>query len=239
MDDWVREMSKPLANPKVAAVKGAYKTRQSALIARFAQAEFASRYRKLARAHSVDVMFTYAAAIRKSVFSEVGGFDPGFPVADNEDTDLSWRITEAGHVIAFNPKAIVYHRHPATLAGYLRKKFRRAYWRAYVYRRFPKKAWHDSYTPQTLKLQIGLVYLSIPCLVLTPFVTGSQLMLILLLAAFLVTSVPFMRSISLADRALYFAAPFLLLARASVLAAGLIAALPLLVKGDIHPKNAA
>ena len=137
--DWIKEMVAPFQSPGIAAVKGAYKTKQRSLVARFAQAEFEARYRQLAAAEYVDVVFSYSAGFRREVFRTIGGFDTSFPVADNEDTDLSYRVATAGYKIKFKPAAIIYHQHPATLKQYLRKKHSRAYWRVMVYKRFPAR----------------------------------------------------------------------------------------------------
>ncbi len=226
--NWVEEMTSAFADPQIAAVKGAYKTRQTELLARFAQAEFESRYRMLAKFEQVDVVFTYAAAFRQSVFSQMGGFDSGFPVADNEDTELSWRIVAAGHRIVFNPRAIVYHRHPATLRAYFAKKRSRGYWRIRVYRSFPGKAIRDTYTPQSLKAQVGLLLL----FVLTLAASGLAPWTLYGSAAcglgFFATAVPFLWHLPRDDRFLQLSSPFLLVARAAALGMGVVSAIPLL-----------
>ena len=153
---WVARMLAPFADPAVAGVKGAYRTRQRSLVARFAQVEFADRYRRQLRGPTIDLVDSYAAAFRRSVFVGAGGFDARFPAANNEDVELSYRLAEAGARLVFAPGAIVYHQHPATLRRYLRVKLGRGYWRVLVYRMYPGKALKDSYTPQVLKLQIAL-----------------------------------------------------------------------------------
>ncbi len=151
---FLEEMTLPFSNSSVVGVKGAYRTRQTGIWARFAQVEFMERYSKLSRSESIDFVDSYAAAFRKMVFTQVGGFDAHFPVANNEDVDLSYKIARLGHPMVFNPKAIVYHTHPDSMKIYLRLKFSRAYWRMLVYRKFPEKIVSDSYTPQSLKVQI-------------------------------------------------------------------------------------
>jgi GT2 family glycosyltransferase len=154
-EDWIEQMTKPFADETVVAVKGAYRTAQRSLTARFCQVEFEERFELLARAESIDMVDTYAAAFRAEVFRRMNGFDESFPVANNEDTDLSYRLSAAGHRMAFSPGAVVYHlRHPDTLRRYFRQKFWRGYWRMIVYRRHPGKMVQDTYTPQTLKFQV-------------------------------------------------------------------------------------
>lgn len=166
--EWLDEMTRPFARTDVVieGVKGAYRTEQKSVIAHFAQKEFESRYDKMSTADFIDFVDTYAAAFRRETFLRLGGFDTSFPVANNEDVEFSYRMAANGCTMVFNPKAIVYHTHPDTLYKYLRTKFGRAYWRMAVYRRFPEKMKSDSYTPQSLKLQILLSFLLLTSLVM-------------------------------------------------------------------------
>ena len=218
----------PFQSEQVSAVKGAYKTKQPELVARFAQTEFESRYRLLEKMDKVDVVFTYAAAIKKKVFWGVGGFDTSFPKADNEDTDLSYKIAK-DHTIIFNPKAIVYHKHPVSFNEYLTKKFSRGHWRMYVYKRFPEKAVQDSYTPQSLKLQIALAYLLLLSLVLLPVISWFKYLAYFSAVVFIITVIPFIVQIKNKSLDLLLAAPLLILLRAFVMGAGIISAIPRLI----------
>jgi len=171
-NNWIEEMVKPFDDPKVMAVKGAYKTNQSALTARFAQIEFEERFEMLKKVESIDMVDTYSAGYRRSIFLSFGGFDSSFPVANNEDTEFSYKMSQAGQRMVFNPNAIVYHlNHPDSIMRYARLKFWRGYWRMVVYRRYPSKMLRDSYTPQTLKTQILFLFLFLigfPLVWLTP-----------------------------------------------------------------------
>jgi glycosyltransferase involved in cell wall biosynthesis len=159
--DWVEQMVRPLGDPGVAGVKGAYRTRQREVVARLAQCEFEERYDRLARFPTIDFVDTYSAAFRLDAFRAAGGFDAAFPEANNEDVDLSYRLARAGHTLVFNRQAVVYHQHKADWQSYFRLKVRRGYWRMMVYRLHPGKAVHDSYTPQNLKAQIALLPLMV------------------------------------------------------------------------------
>ncbi len=172
-NNWIEEMVRPFDDPKVIAIKGAYKTNQKALIARFAQIEFEERFEMLKKTESIDMVDTYSAGYRKSIFHSFGGFDSSFPVANNEDTELSYKMSQAGHKMVFNPDAIVYHlNHPDSIKKYGRLKFWRGYWRMVVYKRYPNKMLKDSYTPQTLKIQILFLFLfliGLPLMWLLPY----------------------------------------------------------------------
>ncbi len=150
---WIEEMARPFADPAVSGAQGAYRSAQTGLAPRFAQAEFEFRYTYTQRFPTLDLIATYSAAYRRTVFLEAGGFDTSFPVADNEDTEFSYRLVQAGHQLVFAPKALVQHRHQPSLRRYLRLKYRRGYWRMIVYRRYPDKAVRDRYTPALIKLE--------------------------------------------------------------------------------------
>lgn len=54
-------------------------------------------------------------AVRREVFQAVGGFDPAFRTA-GDDVDFCWRLSEAGHRLAFVAGAFVWHwRRPSIL----------------------------------------------------------------------------------------------------------------------------
>jgi len=203
--DWISQMVGPLlADPGLAAVKGAYKTRQTSLAARFAQLEFEERYFKLGQQGDIDFVDSYAAAVRGDIFREVGGFDTSFPTANNEDVEFSYRMARLGHRMAFNPRAIVYHRHPDTLWKYFKSKFGRAYWRMAVYKSFPEKIGSDSYTPQSLKLQISAVFLALAGLAATPVWKPGIFVAIPAAAIFALSCLPFVATcfhLPLFDRA--------------------------------------
>lgn len=230
--DWLLNMLIPFNDPEIDAAKGAYLTRQTEWGARFAQVEFEERYRMLEAADTVDVVFSYSAAFRRPVFAALDGFDTRFPVADNEDTDLSWRLVEAGHKAAFAPDAKLYHRHPASLWTYYRKKVSRGYWRVIVYRRFPGKAIKDSYTPQSLKLQILLAFLIIPTLLLGIVLPVMWAVSGALILAFIASTVSFVTGAWKSDPLIALLSPVLLFGRALALGLGIVQAIPRALSRD-------
>jgi glycosyltransferase involved in cell wall biosynthesis len=156
-EDWLEEMLRCFEDPEVAGAKGVYENGGTGIWTRFAQVEFEERYALLAKHDSIDMVDTYSAAFRRSRFIDAGGFDSAFPEANNEDTEISYRLAEAGHRLVFAPGACVRHLgHPASFRRYARLKFGRGFWRTVVYRRFPGKMMQDSYTPQLLKVQVLL-----------------------------------------------------------------------------------
>jgi GT2 family glycosyltransferase len=165
--EWAERMAEALESG-ADAVKGAYSRGGGRLIQRLAQVEFEERYGMLRRTDSVDMVDTYSAGFRRSVLEEAGGFDESFPVADHEDVDLSYRLSESGKRLVFRPDALVEHTHRETWTGYWKLKFSRGRWRLRVLRDFPRKAFSDSYTPRCLKLQVLLAPAMVPALALLP-----------------------------------------------------------------------
>jgi GT2 family glycosyltransferase len=221
MPDWITQMVAPLADPQVAGVKGSYRTRQRAVVARLAQCEFEERYDRQARLPVIDFVDSYAAAFRADVLRQAGGFDPAFPHANNEDVDLSYRLARLGHRLVFNRRAVVYHRHVAGWRGYVRLKIRRGYWRVLALKLHPGKALNDSYTPQLLKLQVlllaALVGLGLAGIVWRPALAGA----VAALLALGVSTLPFVRLVRRRDRGVAaWAAPFIV-ARSAAFALGI------------------
>ncbi|PIE59431.1 MAG: glycosyl transferase family 2 [Desulfobulbus propionicus] len=224
MENWVEEMARLFTDKQVAAVKGAYRTRQPHITARFAQIEFEERFDLLEKAGYTDMVDTYSAGYRRSIFVRLGGFDTRFPVANNEDTELSYRMAAQKMTMLFNPKAIVYHLgHPDSVFRYARLKFSRGYWRMIVYRQFPEKMLQDVYTPKSLKIQILLFFLMLGVLplVFLPADWGKSLFLF---TAFwyCCSLLPGLVTIWKKDRVVCLVAPLLLTVRAASLGLGAI-----------------
>ncbi len=219
--DFLAAITAPLAaDTGVAGVQGAYRTDQASLVARFAQVEFEDRYRFAARFACLDLVATYAAAYRREVFEAAGGFDGAFTKADNEDTELSYRLCRLGHRLVFAPNARVAHRHPATLWRYLRTKAGRAYWRFAACRQHPEKLLRDGYTPPTARVQTALAGLLAAGLALWPFSSAGGWLALSCGLGILASSLPFARFAAGRDPAVAWVAPPLVLGRSLAFAAG-------------------
>ncbi len=219
--DWMKEMMAPFRGKAMAGVQGAYRTKQKQLLAKFSQAEIEDRYRRMGKKGTIDFIGTYSAGYRKDIFRKFGGFDESFPKASGEDPELSFRMAEKGHRLVFNRKAIVYHIHPDSLIKYLKQKYERAYWRVLLYKKHPGKAVKESYTPQTLKLQIGLIYLMFPSAVASVFVGifPFAALLIILIA----TTIPSSARFSSKGAGVAISSPLILILRSLVFSLGLAA----------------
>jgi hypothetical protein len=123
----------------------------------------------------------------------------------------------------FNPNAVVFHlRHPDTLRRYLRQKFWRGYWRMVVYRRFPEKMVKDTYTPQSLKIQVLTLFGAAFFLLVGVAFRPALGLAALLLGAFVLSTVPFALAAVKRDATVAALSPPLLALRAATIGCGIV-----------------
>jgi lipopolysaccharide/colanic/teichoic acid biosynthesis glycosyltransferase/GT2 family glycosyltransferase len=222
---WLNEITAPLRhNPHLAGCKGTYLTQQTAITARLVQQEYEDKYDRLPTDKPIDFIDTYSCAYRREVLLANDGFDEG--VFYVEDQELSFRLAARGYDLRFQPTAQVYHQHAASVGAYFRKKRAIGYWKAQIVRRFPRHAVRDSHTPQVLKVQMGLIMLSllaIPTALLGFIWSPLALLPLLPLLLFLLTTLPFVgKTWGKKERAVALSAPLLLAVRALALSLGYI-----------------
>jgi len=219
--DWIEAMAAAFSDDEVTGVGGAIRTQQRGLVPRFIQLEFDDRYDKMAKHPSIDFICTATGGFRRDVFLESRGFREDLLGA--EDTELSFRLASAGHKMVFVPQAIVYHSHPQSLLEYARRKCTYAYWRLMVYLGHPRKVIVDSRTPQTQKVQIGLLFLLAVAALGAIFWRGIIWLAGGLLALFLLMALPFWWKSVRRDRVVGAFLPLFLLVGTTSVAAGLAA----------------
>lgn len=219
--DWLARLTTAFGQAQVSGAKGAYRTRQLGLIARFVQQEYQDKYDRLLTQAQIDFVDTYSAAYRRAIFLEYGGFDVSFPAASVEDQEFSFRLAEHGHRLIFVPDAIVYHRHDATLRDYARRKYGIGYWKARLLKRHPGKAVRDSHTPQMLKVQMMLLAAALVTIPMALLNSIGLLIAIGLWAAFFITMLPLLSKIARRDAPVLWIAPLLIIVRAFSLGLGL------------------
>lgn len=230
--DWAAIFVRAFAEDgDLAAAKGTYRTRQRNLIARFVQAEYADRYRRMRKAANIDFIDTYSAAYRREVLLQEN-FDSRYPGAIVEDAELAFRLAERGFKMRFVPEANVYHYHVTSFSGYFRRKFKIGYWRVAVYRQHPEKLRGDSHTPQIAKVQMLLVaimiFAAMVSLVLR-LISGSPKLArffhnisLASVAIFGLTTLPFIKNTWTSDKTVALFAPIMLFVRALALTSGAI-----------------
>lgn len=219
--DWMQAMLRPFSDPQVVGVRGVYRTRQPGPVARFVQCEYDDKYRRLAPFQSIDFVDTYSAAYRRSAIEAAGGFDER--IAFTEDQELSFRIAHGGGRLVFAPDALVFHRHADKIWTYARKKFCIGFWKVAVLLRHPDKIARDSHTPLTQRAQHVLFCLALISGLLAPFAPGLGYIAAGLLAALLLSTIPFAAWAWRRDRAVALIAPLMILLRTASLALGWLA----------------
>jgi glycosyltransferase involved in cell wall biosynthesis len=210
---WMDAMLQPFSDPEVVGTKGAYRTRQTQVMARFVQTEYEDKYRLMAQHANIDFIDTYSAAFRRDNFQEMNGYDTAFPVACAEDIELSYRMSARGWKMKFVPGAIVYHQHPDSFLRYIKKKFKFAFWRVLAVRKNPHKALKDTHTPQLMKLQM-LFGPALPgCAALDLIFKPAIPISVVIIAAFLMTCMPFSLRVAKKDPVVGAISPGVLAAR--------------------------
>jgi cellulose synthase/poly-beta-1,6-N-acetylglucosamine synthase-like glycosyltransferase len=220
--DWIEQLSSVFVDPSISGAKGTYRTRQTSLIARFVQQEYQERYDRLQRLTPIDFVDTHAAAYRREVFIDQGGFDAiGLPTASVEDQEFSFRLAASGHRLVFVPEAVVYHQHNTSLRRYFRRKANIGLWKIGILRRHPTKALRDSHTPQIIKVQIALLAAALLitlAALLLPIGPGVP---IGVWAAFFLTMAPLLIKIAQRDPAVLLVAPLMIGVRTLALGLGM------------------
>ncbi len=212
--NWLEQMASAFNEPNVVGAKGIYCTHQKSLIARFVQQEYEDKYDRMKQQSSIDFIDTYSAAYRRQDFVEQGGFNPS--IAIDEDQEFSFRLASQGKRLVFVPDAIVAHQHVTSLVKYFRRKYQIGFWKAYVLKLHPEKTMKDSHTPQSVKIQMGLLALSIGFSVILPLFAAISFI------ALLFSMLPFLIKIAHRDPSVLLIAPIMIIERALALGIGLV-----------------
>lgn len=114
------------ADPQVGAAAGNVKVgNRSNLVTRWQSIEYITSQnidrRALALLNAVTVVPGAIGAWRTDVLRELGGYRSDTLA---EDMDLTWRVREAGWVIANEPTALAFTEAPSSLGGLLKQRFR-------------------------------------------------------------------------------------------------------------------
>jgi len=118
--NWLREIIKPLSNPKIGMVGGKCLSHTNEnSIEKFSE-------RLLSQEDAINkykppYIATLNCACRRSLFNEIGVFDESFQYG--EDCDFSYRSLQHGYKLTYQPAAIVYHHYRSTWYALMRQGY--------------------------------------------------------------------------------------------------------------------
>jgi glycosyltransferase involved in cell wall biosynthesis len=142
---------------------------------------FASRYKNLWMHYTyirlsdwVPLFYTSAAAVRKEVFTRIGGFDEHFQNPNVEDTEFGRRVVSAGYRIRLARDLQVEHRKHYDLRGVLRTDFYRSSGLVGVVLggAGEKGKANSTSVPSFFIFSVPLFFLSLLCFILSIFLGG-------------------------------------------------------------------
>ncbi len=171
-----------LDDPHVAGVGGSYGNMcPDSLLACLIHEEIVQRHQAMPA--RVNFLATFNVLYRRQVLQDVSGFDERF--LKGQDAELSWRILEAGHALAFDINSRVAHYHPTSWLSYFRTQRQQGYWRVKLHLSHSGHSAGDSYSSAVDHLQPPLAMLVLASLPLTlwPYVRWIPAALAFLLAA--------------------------------------------------------
>lgn len=121
--DWLRQLAPHLARPGVGGCGGCLNPSEPRNLVQqyIIDKNILSQERALEdRPGSPPFVVTANVLYSKAALEAVGGFEESLTGA-GYDADIAWRIQWAGYTIAYEPRAVVWHYHRATLRGFMRQ----------------------------------------------------------------------------------------------------------------------
>jgi lipopolysaccharide/colanic/teichoic acid biosynthesis glycosyltransferase/glycosyltransferase involved in cell wall biosynthesis len=227
--NWLRNLTQPLTDPQIVGVKGTYLTHQTGLVPRFVNLEYEYKDARMRNLPRVDFIDTFSACYRKDIFLQNEGFDESFRIPAVEDIEFSFRLARKGYHMVFKPDASVFHYHDRNIAEYFHRKFGIGYWGAFMLRWTAEKAFTDSHTAPTQRVEIilsALLLATLPFMLIWPIYASLAFLATLLF--FVVITGPFQLYIAKRDPQVLWIATGMLFTRAISLGMGLL-------KGFVRP----
>ena len=118
---WLAELVAPFSDPEVGCVAGELSHAPGDTVAERQSTRMLGAWQQYAVNSNPPYAITANAAYRRSVFDEVGPFDPRMPRA--QDVELGLRFSERSDLrMAYSADAIVSHRHRSTQRGFFRQQ---------------------------------------------------------------------------------------------------------------------
>ena len=162
---WLTCVLAALTDPDVAAAQGHYVTAPGARFwARVMGRDLEQRYARIRVGH-VNHVCTGNSAYRASALHQIGLLDER--LGYGYDNDLSYRLTAAGHRLAFCRDAISVHRWREGAWRYLRQQFGVGYGRLDVIARHPRRIAGDDVSGTMMMLHAPVMLLALSAALVT------------------------------------------------------------------------
>jgi glycosyltransferase involved in cell wall biosynthesis len=190
---WVRDFIPSFENQQVGGVGGSYNIlNHEFLLAKCIQEEIYYRHKYMPK--KAAFLGSYNACFRRKILEQVGGFDESFRMASGEDNDLSYKVSNLGYTLIFDPHNTVGHYHPTKLWKYYRRQLSHGYWRMKIYKNHPNMTRGDGYSSPSDFIQPPL---SLILLGLLPFFWLPKILLLstFLLGILIFLQIPMVSSI--------------------------------------------
>jgi cellulose synthase/poly-beta-1,6-N-acetylglucosamine synthase-like glycosyltransferase len=123
--DWLRNLIEPLQDPAIGAVGGKILSQPPMDSVQNCYQEI-SDHEKSIHYYKPPYVITMNWASRISVLNETGYFDED--LLRSEDTDLSFRLLNAGYSFVYQPNAIIYHQNERTHKSLFVKGFQHGFY---------------------------------------------------------------------------------------------------------------
>lgn len=137
--EWILRLEKAFRNPKIAAAGGPNlpppaKTMVEAII----RSASGAPSHVLLDDSIAEHLPGCNIAVRKSAFTEIGGFDTDFRTA-GDDVDFCWRLDDAGYQLGFVPGAFVWHSRRPFIRAFLKQQIGYGKAEAILLRKHPSR----------------------------------------------------------------------------------------------------
>jgi mycofactocin system glycosyltransferase len=154
--DWLTRLVAELSDPTVAAAGGrVLAASQRSWLERYeavrSPLDLGPNYAEARPRRPVPYLVSASLVVRRAAFEAAGGFDAGLRFG--EDVDLCWRLSAAGHQLAYQPLARVRHDHRGDLRDFVSTRASYGAAEAALLRRHPEnRRWLGLNRPLLLTL---------------------------------------------------------------------------------------
>jgi len=157
-EKWLELVIEPLKNPETAGASGVILTaNKNKLVSRLIGYELQDRYERMS--HEIKRVATMHVVYKKEILEKIGGFNETSKTG--YDSDIGYRINDAGYKIINVPEATVYHNHRETLAAFFKQQYEYGKFGLVMFLKMPKIAKGDEVTSFWMILQPFLYLLSL------------------------------------------------------------------------------